>query len=70
VLKKGGFLNPKYPGGTEQQGAYLASVGMRASLLRCQIAVFDYRNTPALPIRWNTVIDRLATSVSSSMKNS
>jgi hypothetical protein len=51
VLKKGGFLYPKYPGGTEQQGAYLASEGMRASLLRCQIAVFDYpTRLPADPL--------------------
>lgn len=42
VLKKGGFLNPKYPGGTEQQAAHLAADGVRTSLLRRQLAVFDY----------------------------
>lgn len=42
VLRKGGFLNPKYPGGTEAQAALLAAEGVRASPLRRQLAVFDY----------------------------
>jgi hypothetical protein len=42
VLKKGGFLNPKYPGGTEAQAALLAAEGVRVSPLRKQPAVFDY----------------------------
>lgn len=42
VLKKGGFLNPKYPGGAEQQAAHLAADGVRTSPLRKQLAVFDY----------------------------
>jgi hypothetical protein len=51
VLKKGGFLNPKYPGGTEQQAAYLAAEGVRASLLRRELAVFDYsERLPADPL--------------------
>lgn len=42
VLKKGGFLNPKFPGGTEQQAAYLEAEGVRASPLRRDLAVFDF----------------------------
>jgi len=51
VLKKGGFLNPKYPGGTEQQAEHLAAEGVRASPLRRQLAVFDYaERLPADPL--------------------
>lgn len=42
VLKKGGFLNPKMPGGAERQAALLAAEGVRASPLRRQLAVFDF----------------------------
>jgi alkylated DNA nucleotide flippase Atl1 len=42
VLKKGGFLNPKLPGGVERQAALLAAEGVRASPLRRQLAVYDY----------------------------
>jgi alkylated DNA nucleotide flippase Atl1 len=42
VLKKGGFLNPKLPGGVERQAALLAAEGVRASPLRKQLAVYDY----------------------------
>ena len=42
VLKKGGFLNPKLPGGVERQAALLAAEGVKASPLRKQLAVFDY----------------------------
>lgn len=42
VLRKGGFLNPKYPGGTERQAELLAAEGVRVSPLRRQPAVFDY----------------------------
>jgi hypothetical protein len=42
VLKKGGFLNPKYPGGTDLQAELLAAEGVRVSPLRRQPAVFDF----------------------------
>lgn len=42
VLKKGGFLNPKLPGGVERQAALLAEEGVRVSPLRRQLAVYDY----------------------------
>lgn len=42
VLRKGGFLNPKMPGGAERQAALLKAEGVRASPLRKQLAVFDY----------------------------
>jgi hypothetical protein len=42
VLKKGGFLNPKYPGGTDYQAELLAGEGVRVSPLRRQPAVFDF----------------------------
>lgn len=51
VLKKGGFLNPKYPGGTVAQQALLEAEGVRVSPLRKQPAVFDYEERrPADPI--------------------
>lgn len=47
VLKKGGLLNPKYPGGMARQAELLAADGVRASPLRKQLAVFDYaQRTP------------------------
>lgn len=42
VLKKGGFLNPKYPGGTDRQAQLLEEEGIRVSPLRRQPAVFDF----------------------------
>jgi alkylated DNA nucleotide flippase Atl1 len=42
VLKKGGFLNPKLPGGMERQATLLVADGVRASPLRRQLAVFDF----------------------------
>jgi alkylated DNA nucleotide flippase Atl1 len=42
VLRKGGFLNPKLPGGVETQAALLQAEGIRASPLGKQLAVYDY----------------------------
>jgi alkylated DNA nucleotide flippase Atl1 len=42
VLRKGGFLNPKLPGGVGRQAVLLAAEGVRASPLRKQLAVYDY----------------------------
>lgn len=42
VLKKGGFLNAKFPGGTDYQTALLNAEGVRVSPLRKQPAVFDF----------------------------
>jgi alkylated DNA nucleotide flippase Atl1 len=42
VLRKGGFLNPKLPGGVERQAALLRAEGIRASPLGKQLAVYDY----------------------------
>lgn len=42
VLKKGGTLNPKYPGGTAAQQAMLEAEGVRVSPLRKKLAVFDF----------------------------
>jgi len=42
VLRKGGFLNPKLPGGVERQAALLQNEGARVSPLRKQLAVYDY----------------------------
>lgn len=51
VLKKGGFLNPKYPGGTGYQSELLAAEGVRVSPLRRQPAVFDFaERLPADPL--------------------
>lgn len=51
VLRKGGFLNPKYPGGAEQQAVHLAAEGVRTSPLRKQLAVFDHvERRPADPL--------------------
>lgn len=43
VLRKGGFLNPKYPGGTARQEELLSAEGVRVSPLRGQPAVFDFQ---------------------------
>jgi hypothetical protein len=51
VLKKGGFLNPKCPGGTDNQTALLEAEGVRVSPLRRQPAVFDFaERSPADPL--------------------
>ena len=51
VLKKGGFLNPKFPGGTDHQSELLKTEGIRVSPLRKQPAVFEYlERLPADPI--------------------
>lgn len=42
VLKRGGFLNPKFPGGVEAQQVLLETEGVRVSPLRRQPAVFDF----------------------------
>ena len=42
VLKSGGFLNPKLPGGVERQAALLAAEGVRSSPLRKHLAVYDF----------------------------
>jgi alkylated DNA nucleotide flippase Atl1 len=42
VLRKGGFLNPKLPGGVERQAMLLQGEGVRVSPLRKQLAVYDY----------------------------
>ncbi|MCX9147366.1 MGMT family protein [Erythrobacter sp. WG] len=51
VLKKGGFLNPKFPGGTAAQQALLEAEGVRVSPLRRQPAVFDFaERAPTEPL--------------------
>jgi len=42
VLRKGGLLNPKLPGGVERQAALLEAEGVRVSPLRRELAVYDY----------------------------
>jgi alkylated DNA nucleotide flippase Atl1 len=42
LLKKGGFLNPKLPGGVERQAELLRAEGVRVSPLRRQLAVYDF----------------------------
>ena len=42
VLRKGGFLNPKAPGGVDRQRALLEAEGVRCSPLRKQLAVWDF----------------------------
>lgn len=54
MLRKGGFLNPKFPGGTDRQAELLALDGVRVSPLRRQPAVFDQAaRAPAAP--WEPV---------------
>jgi hypothetical protein len=51
VLKKGGFLNPRYPGGTDYQTSLLEAEGVRVSPLRRQPAVFDFaERAPSDPL--------------------
>jgi alkylated DNA nucleotide flippase Atl1 len=42
VLKRGGFLNPKLPGGVERQAELLKAEGVRVSPLNRKLAVYDY----------------------------
>ena len=42
VLRKGGFLNPKLPGGVERQAALLQAEGVRVAPMRRNLAVHDY----------------------------
>lgn len=51
VLKKGGFLNPKFPGGAHTQQALLEAEGVRVSPLRRQPVVFAFaERAPADPL--------------------
>lgn len=43
MLRKGGFLNPKLPGGVDRQAALLEAEGIRVSPLRKQLAVYDFQ---------------------------
>jgi alkylated DNA nucleotide flippase Atl1 len=47
LLKKGGFLNDKAPGGGALQAELLAAEGVRTSLLRRKLAVFDFAERQA-----------------------
>lgn len=42
LLRKGGFLNPKLPGGIKRQAELLHEEGVKASPLRKELAVYDY----------------------------
>ena len=42
VLRKGGLLNPKLPGGVQRQAALLHAEGVVSSPLRKELAVYDY----------------------------
>ena len=42
VLRKGGLLNPKLPGGVQRQAALLRAEGVASSPLRKELAVYDY----------------------------
>lgn len=44
VLRKGGFLNPKLPGGVARQAALLQAEGVTSSPLRKELAVYDYES--------------------------
>ncbi len=44
VLRNGGFLNPKLPGGVERQSMLLQAEGIAVAPLRRQLAVFDYES--------------------------
>jgi alkylated DNA nucleotide flippase Atl1 len=51
VLRKGGFLNPKLPGGVDRQAELLRAEGVRVSPLRGQLAVFDHAERLAAAFR-------------------
>ncbi len=42
VLRKGGFLNPKLPGGIERQAILLRAEAVQVSPLRKHLAVYDF----------------------------
>lgn len=42
VLRKGGLLNPKLPGGVQRQAALLRAEGVASSPLRKELAVYDF----------------------------
>lgn len=42
VLRKGGLLNPKLPGGVQRQAALLRAEGVASSPLRKELAVYYY----------------------------
>lgn len=44
VLRKGGILNPKLPGGIARQAQLLKAEGVAASPLRKELAVYDYED--------------------------
>ena len=44
VLRRGGFLNPKLPGGVERQQALLQAEGVRVTPVRRKPAVLDYES--------------------------
>lgn len=51
VLKRGGFLNPKLPGGVERQRMLLEAEGVKVSPLRKQLAVYDFeQRRPERPL--------------------
>lgn len=55
LLKKGGFLNDKAPGGGALQAQLLAADGVRVSPLRTKLAVFDFAERSAWALdasRW------------------
>lgn len=51
LLRKGGLLNPKLPGGVERQAELLRAEGVRVSPLRGQLAVFDHAERLAAAFR-------------------
>ena len=51
LVKKGGFLNPKLPGGVDRQAELLRTEGVRVSPLRGQLAVFDHAERLAAAFR-------------------
>lgn len=51
LLKRGGFLNPKLPGGVERQRALLEAEGVRVTTLRRQMVVIDHEaRRPGRPL--------------------
>lgn len=51
LLRKGGFLNPRLPGGVDRQAELLRGEGVRVSPLRGQLAVFDHAERLAAAFR-------------------
>jgi alkylated DNA nucleotide flippase Atl1 len=51
VLRRGGLLNPKLPGGVERQRLLLEAEGVKVSPLRKQLAVYDFeQRRPVRPL--------------------